>query len=287
MELIEFKCSHPEKALLKIYTKFYFCFKCSSIIIKEHDIDIYTIKPKKYFVIQENTAPIVLSIYDNHHSYSFINKSDYLKIRFIIIKEMKIFCNNLNLNRKTFFLSLDYLDRICSKMISFEIEDLKQISQFCVILASKFQENGVKGIEVKKFCFWDSNTFSKDELYLLKLLDYNLHTFTSYDILVDILQIGFIFSNEHFSFKKLNIIYDKIENILYLFSESRYYIEMTHKEIAFAIIGLIREKLGLDSFNSSIKSIFMNDSNDIDIYLLCLNKLKKCFKFNDNCNNSK
>ena len=82
----------------------------------------------------------------------------------------------------------------------------------------------------------------------------------------------------------MNIIYENIENILYLFSESRYYIDMTYKEIALSIIGLIREILGLESYNDIIKNFFMNDYNEAEIYLLCLNKLKKCFKFNNKDN---
>ena len=193
---VEMKCPHPENSLFKIFTKFYLCFNCSSIILKESNKYIFSIKPQKFSIIQENSIPIYLSIYDNHHSYTFTNKSDYLKIRLIIIKHLKIFCNNFNLNKKTFFLSLDYIDRICSKMRSFDIEDLKQISQFCVILSSKFQENGKKGIEIKKFCGGDSSTYLKDEIYLLQLLNYDLHTFTSYDILIDILHTGFLFSDE-------------------------------------------------------------------------------------------
>ena len=84
----------------------------------------------------------------------------------------------------------------------------------------------------------------------------------------------------------MDIIYEKIVIILYLFSESRYYIDMTYKEISLAIIGFVRETLGLETFNNIIKNIFMNDSNDVEIYLLCLDKIKKCFKFINNKNNN-
>ena len=199
---------------------------------------------------------------------------------------MKLLCNNFELNKKTYFLSVDYFDRICSKLISFELESLNQISYFCLILAAKFQENGTKSIQLKKKCVINSYNYIRDELYLLQLLNYDLHVFTSYDILIDCLYCGFIFSDESFSLKKMDIIYEKIVNILYLFSESRYYIDMTYKEISLAIIGFVRETLGLESFNNIIKNIFMNDSNDVEIYLLCLDKIKKCFKFINNKNNN-
>ena len=286
----ETKCLHQEIDLMKINKNFALCFHCSSSIINnDSDNEISSIKPKKYSVKQENATPIILSIYDTHISYSFLNKSDYIKIRLLFIKKMKLLCNNFELNKKTYFLSVDYFDRICSKLISFELESLNQISYFCLILAAKFQENGTKSIQLKKKCVINSYNYIRDELYLLQLLNYDLHVFTSYDILIDCLYCGFIFSDESFSLKKMDIIYEKIVNILYLFSESRYYIDMTYKEISLAIIGFVRETLGLETFNNIIKNVFMNDSNDVEIYLLCLDKLKKCFKLinNNKDNNNK
>ena len=284
---IETKCLHQEMYIMKISHNFSLCFGCSSSIINDQltNNEISTIKHKKYSVKQENATPIFLSIYDTHNSYSFLNKSDYIKIRVLFIKKIKLLCNNLELNIKTFFLSIDYFDRICSKLKSFEQEDLNQISNICIILAAKFQENGKKGIGIKKKCGINSYNYLKDELYLLQLLNYDLLIFTSYDILIDCLYCGFIFSDENFSTKKMNFLYEKIINILYLFSETRYYIDMTYKEISLAIIGFIRENLGLDTYNKFTKTIFMN-TNDEEIYLLCLKKLKKCFKFINNKDNS-
>ena len=86
----------------------------------------------------------------------------------------------------------------------------------------------------------------------------------------------------------MHSIYGQIENILYLFSESKYYIDMTHKEIAMGIIGLVRETLGLISFSKFIQIVFMNEFVDIHNYLTCLNKIRKIFKIKvDNNNNSK
>ena len=198
---------------------------------------------------------------------------------------MKIFCSNFNLSKKTFFLSLEYLDRICSKMVDFEMEDLLQISQFCIILATKFNESQIKNMQVKSD-LGPINNYSKDELYLLQLLNYDLLINTSYDILMDILYTGFLFEDEKFSLKKMNLIYGKIENMLYFFSETKNYIDMTHKEIALALIGLIRETLGLNAYNNILKNIFMNEYTNIQSYYSCLNKLRKFFKIKDDNNHS-
>ena len=280
------KCLHKSIARLEISKNISLCFNCSSLIIKDElNNEISTIKPPQYSVIQENSIPIFLLI-PNKKQYTFQNKTSYLNYRTSIIKNMKLICKNLYLNKKTFFLALDYLDRICSKMISFDFEALKQISKICIILASKFQEKGQKYIEVKNFGGMMHNNYLKDELYLLQLLDYDLHVFTCYDILMDILHCGFLFHWENFSVVRMKAIYQKADNILYMFSESKYYIDMTHKEIALSIIGLIRDILGLEAYNNVIKYVFINDQNNFKKYIDYFNKLKRIFIIKETNNNT-
>ena len=277
-------CPHEKTAISEINSKISLCFKCSSVIYKnDSGQKISTIKPSKYSVTQETATPLFLSIPDNHTPYNFRNKSDFQKIRISIVKKMKNFCSFFNLSKKTYFLSLDYFDRICSKMLGFELQDLLQISQLAIILASKFHEPQNKTREIKVYLGL-TNTYSQDELFLLRLLDYDLYAHTSYDILIDIMHTGFLFNDEKFSKKKMNFLYGKMENILYFFSETKLYIEMTNKEFALAIVGLIRETLGLVAYNDIIKNTFMSQDTDIQNYYSCLNKLRKCFKILDDSN---
>ena len=270
---------HKKQFRFEITQKISFCFNCSSGIITDRcGKEISTIKPLKYHIPQETSLPIFLLLSDNHNPYSFLNKSEYIKIRKQIVKDFKSFCNKYKINKKTFFLALDYFDRICSRMLGFDLEALKQIYQICIILACKLIDNQSKVFEIKKLAGLISSNYAKDELYLLTLLNYDLKVFTSYDILIDILNCGFLFNDEEFSVGKMSSIYGEIENILYLFSESKYYIDMTHKEIAMAIIGFIREMLGVVSFSKNIQNIFMHEYVDIHNYVNCLNKLRKCFK---------
>ena len=280
------KCQHEKSAKSKIYSDLILCFDCSSaIFIDENNNEIPSIKPSRYEVRQETATPIFLSIPDNQAPKTFRNKPAFLKFRNAMVKKMKEFCSNFNLSKKTFFLSLDYFDRICSKMASFEMEDLLQIFQFCIILATKFQESQIKYMEVKS-SLGPINNYSKDELYLLQLLDYDLLVYTSYDILMDIMHTGFLFKGEKFSYKKMNLIYGKMENMLYFYSETKNYIEMTNKEIALSIIGLVRETLGLIAYNNILKSLFMNEYTNIQSYYSSLNKLRKFFKIKDDSNHS-
>ena len=274
--------SHKKQFRLELTQNVSFCSNCSTAIIKNKSgKEISTIKPLKYHIPQETCLPIFLTISDFHEPYIFLNKSGYIKIRKQIIKNMKLFCNYFKLKNKTFFLALDYFDRICSRMLAFDLEALKQISQICIILASKLQENQIKGMGLKKISSGVSTNYAKDEKYLLSLLNYDLFVFTSYDILMDILKCGFLFDDEEFSIKKMHSIYGEIENILYLFAESKFYIDMTHKEVAMAILGFVRETLGLIAFNNNVQTVFMNEYIDTHNYISCLNKLRKCFKFKD------
>ena len=282
----QFIYSHKKQYRLEVTQKVSFCYRCSTAIIKDKSgNEITAIKPLRYHIPQETCIPIFLTISDKHNPYLFYNKSDYIKIRRDIVKQMKLFCQYFELSKKTFFLALDYFDRILTIITTSKLEDLMRISQLCIILAAKFQENCVKGMQVKKLSMKTSTNYAQDELFLLRLLDYKLHTFTCYDILVDMLNAGFLFNDEDFSIKKMDLIYDKIESMLYLFSESKYYIDWTHKEIALATIGLIRESFGLPAFSKNIKSVFMNEFMDIYNYSSCLNRLRKCFKFLENDKN--
>jgi hypothetical protein len=198
---------------------------------------------------------------------------------------MKKNCKKLNLNLKTFFTALDYFDQICSIFVSFDETTFKQISDLCIILSAKLNENISQAMKVKCALDGSSNkNYVKDELYLLKILKYDLVRITSYDILRDILTCGFIFDDEIFQEKKMNSIYDKMENMLYLFSESKYWIYMSPKEIAMGIVGWARNFLGLVPFSKNIQTVFLNEFNSIHNYIKCFNRIKKCFKIKQNKN---
>ena len=279
-------CEHESKYIVEINSNFQICYNCSSIIyINEIGKKIMSIKPKKYNASQETATPIFLSIKDTHRPYRFCNKESYLKIRTKIIKKMKIFAQNFNLTKKTFFLSLDYFDRICSRATKFNLADFTQTAFLCVVLAAKFQDNNENAFNAK-LSLGPSSNYTKDELYILQLLNYDLYAITSYDIVMDILHTGFLFNNEKFSINKMKVIYGKVEKMLYFFSEKKYYIEMTPIEIALAVIGFIREALGLVAYNNIIQQIFMTQNGDLKTYSDCLMLFRKCFQIQEDSNHN-
>jgi len=277
---------HEKEYLFEISQTTSYCSNCSTVIISDKSgKTISTIKPKKCNYHQEFPLPTYFYKRDTKKIYNFSNDKEYNKIRGDFVKIMKQNCKLLELNLKTFFTALDYFDQICSIFVSFDITSLKQISDLCIILSAKLNENISTAMKVKCALDGSSNkNYVKDELYLLKILKYDLVRITSYDILRDILTCGFIFDDEIFQEKKMNSIYDKMENMLYLFSESKYWIYMSPKEIAMGIVGWARNFLGLVPFSKNIQTVFLNEFNSIHNYIKCFNRIKKCFKIKQNKN---
>ena len=277
---------HEKEYLFEISQTTSYCSNCSTVIISDKSgKTISTIKPKKCNYHQEFPLPTYFYKRDTKKIYNFSNDKEYNKIRGDFVKIMKQNCKLLEFNLKTFFTALDYFDQICSIFVSFDMTSLKQISDLCIILSAKLNENISTAMKVKCALDGSSNkNYVKDELYLLKILKYDLVRITSYDILRDILTCGFIFDDEIFQEKKMNSIYDKMENMLYLFSESKYWIYMSPKEIAMGIVGWARNFLGLVPFSKNIQTVFLNEFNSIHNYIKCFNRIKKCFKIKQNKN---
>ena len=105
----QFIYSHKKQYRLEVTQKVSFCYRCSTAIIKDKSgNEITAIKPLRYHIPQETCIPIFLTISDKHNPYLFYNKSDYIKIRRDIVKQMKLFCQYFELSKKTFFLAFMY-----------------------------------------------------------------------------------------------------------------------------------------------------------------------------------
>lgn len=258
-----------------------YCTECSSIIITtETKSTISTIKPASFQLHTDIDPSIILSHEDNLIRF-FSNKKDYLNIRQKVIREIKKINTKLSLSYQTFFLAVTYLDLICSKLSSFKYDEISLIANFCIIIAAKFSEDGYKAYEIEKeYCKTISSNYHSDEVYILKLLDYNLNIITSYEIMMTIMRIGFLFEDEVFNKKKMNYVYNQMEKMLYAFVESRNYIDMTPKEVAMGIVGFARESLGLEAYGERVKVAFgFNDSEyKISFYMNGLSKVKMCLK---------
>ena len=258
-----------------------YCANCTSIILTtETKNELSTIKPSS-FILPTDFDPSIITSHEEILHRSFNNKKDYLKIRQKVIRELKKINSQFSLSFQTFFLSVTYLDLICSKLTSFQYEEILLIANFCIIIAAKFSEDGCKGFEIEKeYRKTISSNYHSDEIYIVKLLDYHLNLITSYQILIMMMRIGFIFEDENFNRKKMNCVYNQMEKMLYAFVESKNYIEMTPKEIAMGIIGFARESLGLIAYDEKVRLAYgFNDSEcKISFYLNGLSKITMCLK---------
>lgn len=272
-------------AMLQLFNTINYCMICSSFFFKNPSSYDYQLKTKKPNNFSNNKEIIPCSLWsleeknNSNNSENFLNKKDYLKQRAPLIKNVKNICRYFSLSLKTYFLSIEYLDKISSKILIFNPNNLLHISLFCLILAAKFNEPGHKfyqiQTELKKTL---SKNYLADEIYVLQLLNYKLNISTSYDMLMDIIYFGFIFEGEEFDIRKMTYLYSYLEKILYIFSEFNSYINMTSKQIVVSIIGFVRELLGLTPFNEPIKKIFLINQKNEKFYNSGLEIIKKRIK---------
>ena len=105
--------------------KISFCGKCSSAIIRDNLGNTKsTIKPLKFHTKWENVTFAFLNKTNINKAYNYSNYKGFMKIRHEFINNIKQKCNDLHLNLKTYFLSLDYFLQICSILTSFSTESL-------------------------------------------------------------------------------------------------------------------------------------------------------------------
>ena len=270
--------------LFQFLNSIYYCMICSSFIISNstsHEVQIKAIKPNSFNQITEIASCPLWSSEEINEINSFINKREYLKQRSSIIKYIKDIYIHFSLSLKTYFLSVAYIDKICTNISSFNINYLLHVSILCIILASKFNENAEKALEVQTVLKSQiSKNYLADEIYVLKLLNYDLNIHTSYDLLQDILKYGFIFEGENFNYRKLNSIYSIPVKTLYIFSEINSYIDMSAKQSVLMVIGFARELFGLIPFNDNIKKIF--SINNEKVYYSGIKIIKKKIKIECN-----
>lgn len=271
-------------ALFKLFSSINYCMICSSFFLtncSSNESKIKTIKPYNYSYKNNDSIPpcSLWTFEEKNETNYFINKRDYLKHRAPLIKNIKKICFYFSLSLKTYFLSIEYLDIISSKISSFNSYSIFQISMFCLILAAKFNEQPSKVGQIQSIVKNEiSKNYILDESYVLKVLNYRLNIKTAYDILQDILNLGFIFEGENVNKSKINFIYANIEKIIYFCSEINFYIELNAKQISISMIGFARELLDLTPFNDTIKKIFLIKKEDEEIYNIGLQLIKKKIK---------
>ena len=198
-----------------------------------------------------------------------------------MLKEILI---NYSLSDKTFHLAISLLDSIFMKINA--INEMNIIAIFCLIIASKFIENDSfkSTLLEQNYSKQISSNYKNDEIYILKLIDYNLNITTAYDVLNLILtQQNILFDGEEkknkFSTHHMAIVY------LNKLIENEIILSLNPIEIAFGIIQLIRKRLKLVPENKEIYKLFFKDYNNKNFtkaYLIFYNLFCNKNKRNEN-----
>lgn len=252
------------------------------------------LKPKGYDLKQEMNP---LEFKPKEKPLSFINKPKFLKQRKKIVQSIKAIVTKHTLSLHTLFLSITYFDIICSQMSSFN--ELKLISKICLILAAKFGDDGLKAYQLEKTYRSElSSHYQSDEMFIVKLLDYNLNLLTADDFLSELLMSGVIFKNEINDIKKVDFMYKTVIKIALLFIESNSFLELSQSQIAFGIVAFTRKLLGLEAFCPQLemryhiksKALIFNEGLHIIQETFKVNRRKenrKSYKDNKDVSNSK
>ena len=209
-----------------------------------------------YFMIFQNLMTNIIDF-----SILYLSKKDYIKKRKKTILMLKEILINYSLSDKTFHLAISLLDSIFMKINA--INEMNIIAIFCLIIASKFIENDSfkSTLLEQNYSKQISSNYKNDEIYILKLIDYNLNITTAYDVLNLILtQQNILFDGEEkknkFSTHHMAVVY------LNKLIENEIILTLNPIEISFGIIQLIRKRLKLIPENKEIYKLFFKDYNN-------------------------
>ena len=267
----------------KIY---YFCVECGCIILKlnnNNDSYLYTTKPLLY---QERVDINPLDIFNSFKDleYPIINSQwSYFKNRQRNINLLQKYLTYYKYSESTFYLALHYLDTIYSTLNGSVVQKKKNelFVINCLLIAGKFYEKDSFQPRITRFCSIgiqydiDEIDICRNELEVLKILNYKLNVITAYDILSYLLFNGIIFEPEIENRMKefSHIIYCYAKKIFNDIILSNIAIQFSPIQIVFSVIHLTRKNFNLkQNYFNVIKKFYNYHLND---YKSCLNICKK------------
>jgi hypothetical protein len=267
----------------KIY---YFCVECGCIILKlnnNNDSYLYTTKPLLY---QERVDINPLDIFNSFKDleYPIINSQwSYFKNRQRNINLLQKYLTYYKYSESTFYLALHYLDTIYSTLNGGVVQKKKNelFVINCLLIAGKFYEKDSFQPRITRFCSIgiqydiDEIDICRNELEVLKILNYKLNVITAYDILSYLLFNGIIFEPEIENRMKefSHIIYCYAKKIFNDIILSNIAIQFSPIQIVFSVIHLTRKNFNLkQNYFNVIKKFYNYHLND---YKTCLNICKK------------
>ena len=285
------QCTHSNSNSKELIPNFpekiyYFCVECGCIILKlnnNNDSYLYTTKPLLY---QERVDINPLDIFNSFKDleYPIINSQwSYFKNRQKNINLLQKYLTYYKYSESTFYLALHYLDTIYSSLNGSVVQKKKNelFVINCLLIAGKFYEKDSFQPRITRFCSIgiqydiDEIDICRNELEVLKILNYKLNVITAYDILSYLLFNGIIFEPEIENRMKefSHIIYCYAKKIFNDIILSNIAIQFSPIQIVFSVIHLTRKNFNLkQNYFNVIKKFYNYHLND---YKTCLNICKK------------
>lgn len=238
------------------------CIDCrNQIFCKNSNNSQFFNKNIKDDIKKDELSFIISNEAKNITNFEYKNQ-DYFSFRKNAIKLLKKICKEFFISDKTYFLSLFYLDKIYQTL--FVYNSLEEILIYCLILAIKFVEEDKFKVKLIREKYLEiNNNFLLDEIYIIKLLNYNLCSTTCYDILIYLLSNEILFFGDEIEKVKkksnnLSIFHLAIKYLLKIV-EFNNYLNLTPFQTAFGIIQIIRKKFGLNEYRKELYKKYIND----------------------------
>ncbi len=299
--------------LINIEKNYFFCEKCGSILIKISNNNFYyTMKSKQKInrtefnpieIIRsmkkktESDYPYLSNEYnmnekEKNNKESFLTSINlYLKYRKIIILTLQKMMKMFDFTDLIFYQCLFYIDNYLSHNMSEDISE-KTVLYYLVgyfLISSKFRETDIYEPSLDSFCGIKNKTYltvEKISLYeaiCLKSIKYNIFSYSAYDWISELINIGIVFNceiNQNNSIilirghrhTILNTISKYIQKILLNIALKNIFIKYTPMYIAFSLIQIAREKyLDKNYINPKLYNNLLN------LYGINFNDYKNCY----------
>ena len=203
-----------------------FCYKCSCILIKDSNGNIYhTLKPKQKIKETDiNSKDIIISMRQcTELGYPFLNEEYnmtpeennnkekiyksldlYFNYRKMIIVNLQKMVKMFDFSDLIFYQSLFYLDHFLSHKMTDEITE-KEILYYLVgyfLCSAKARETDIYEPSFDSFCSIDKKRYlnvekiAYYEILCLKNIKYNIFSYSAYDWLSELISIGYVFDCE-------------------------------------------------------------------------------------------
>ena len=288
-----------------------YCEKCGSILVKNKDGEIfYTLKsnskqrlvelnPIEYIKAMKKKTEEEYPFLNNEYNINEINYNDemksinlYLRQRKMIILTLQKMMKMFDFSDLIFFQTLFYLDTYLSHNMTEDTSE-KEILYYLVgyfLVSAKLKETDIYEPSLNSFCCLKKRIYLSVEKMLyyeiicLKTIQYNLFSYSAYDWISELINIGFVFNCEIDKNNSIILIKGHRHSVINTISKyaiklllnmtvKNIYIKYSPIYVAFSLIQIAREKY----LNKKLIHPKLYN-NLISLFGVNVQDFKKCYK---------